>query len=88
LIEAEQDRIEKGLAPLFVTDTLEIEASVIVEAQNNSKFGFDLKVLSASNADQIKDNAVHKISLKFRVLPNEFGAEPTSAEPPRGAYPE
>jgi hypothetical protein len=92
LIEAERDRIGKGLAPLFVTDSLEIEASVIVEAQNTSKLGFDLKVLSASNADQVNDNAVHKINLKFRVLSSEIGAFPVPSEtvpiPPIGKYPE
>jgi hypothetical protein len=82
LVRAQRNREYQGIAPLFMVDSLEIEASVALVENRSVSGGFDIKVIALGGEASKQHQSTHTIRLKL-----VRAGVPTDAQAPRGAFP-
>jgi len=69
LIEAEQERINRGLMPLFQVQSLDLELQAIVEEDNKTKGSAEIKIVGAGFERSSRQQHTTKITLHLQTVP-------------------
>lgn len=79
LMDSEQERIRKGIPPLFVVDNLKIEVNFVVEKKTTTGGGLNLKIVDVGRDVSYNSQQIHKITLELKTCAasNDFD-EPDS----------
>ncbi|MCI9173601.1 MAG: hypothetical protein HFH49_01480 [Lachnospiraceae bacterium] len=87
LIKSQQERIQKGMPELFVTEKLTIELSCVFSETDSTDAKGGMNALSvlafdASSANSVSSEEVQKITLEFKTVdPQDTGnSEPAQNE--------
>ena len=67
LIDSENERIEKGLSPLFKVDSLKIEVNFVVEKVNKTGGKIDIKIVDVGHDITYSSQQIHKILLELKT---------------------
>lgn len=71
LIDSENERIQKGLNPLFYVDNLKIEVNFVVEKVKKTGGKFNLKIVDVGRDVTYTNQQVHKITLELKTSPEK-----------------
>jgi hypothetical protein len=85
LVESEARRQVKGMEPLFLVKSMDIEVKVGLVGSAKANGKFDLKVLTIGGQRERQDQIVHTIKLHLESLPSQIPAKQSpESELPRG----
>lgn len=80
LIESENERVQKGLTPLFKVDNLKIEVNFVVEKTKKSGGKLGIKIVEAGHQVSYSSQQIHKISLELNTIDDEEIVTPVRVE--------
>ena len=67
LIESEEERVKKGIPPLFAVDNLKIEVNFVVEEKTETGGGLNLKIVDIGRDVTYSKQQIHKITLELKT---------------------